>query len=169
MTKYKGIVLCIALLSAIGGRSKCCLIFLYKLFNAIRQRRRMGFQSFGPLHILFIMFCQCLVIPRMSSAIFRIVSDLYSYHLYYCIFYKSIYKFPCSWANVPYRITSIVQYMGIPRIRKSRSAETCHFHKFLHCCKIIAFIAILYEVQVLQNLQGSEFESFGFGNGVGFL
>lgn len=42
----------------------CCLIFLYKLFFIVRRRRRMGFRSFGPMQILFIMVSQCLVIPR---------------------------------------------------------------------------------------------------------
>lgn len=41
----------------------CCLLFLWKLFVSIRRRRRLGFQGFGPLHILFIMFCQCLILP----------------------------------------------------------------------------------------------------------
>jgi pheromone alpha factor receptor len=40
-----------------------CLLFLYKLAITIRRRRRMGFQKFGPLQILFIMFGQCLIIP----------------------------------------------------------------------------------------------------------
>ena len=41
----------------------CCLLFLYKLFQAIRLRKRMGYKRFGPLQILFIMFVQCLIIP----------------------------------------------------------------------------------------------------------
>jgi pheromone alpha factor receptor len=40
-----------------------CLLFLHKLFIAIRLRKRMGYQNFGPLQVLFIMFAQCLVIP----------------------------------------------------------------------------------------------------------
>jgi Fungal pheromone mating factor STE2 GPCR len=56
----------------IGLVSLCCLLFVYKLFVTIRRRRRMGFHSFGPLHILLIMFCQCLILPRTSSAIFRV-------------------------------------------------------------------------------------------------
>ena len=44
-----------------------CLLFLCKLFVTIKRRRRMGFQSFGPLHILFIMVGQCLVIPRKRN------------------------------------------------------------------------------------------------------
>jgi pheromone alpha factor receptor len=43
-----------------------CLLFLYKLAITIRRRQRMGFQKFGPLQILFIMFGQCLVIPCTS-------------------------------------------------------------------------------------------------------
>ena len=41
----------------------CCLLFLYKLFQAIRLRKRMGYKRFGPLQILFVMFAQCLIIP----------------------------------------------------------------------------------------------------------
>jgi pheromone alpha factor receptor len=44
----------------------CSLVFLYKLGIAIRQRRRIGIAKFGPLQILFIMSCQCLVAPRKS-------------------------------------------------------------------------------------------------------
>jgi pheromone alpha factor receptor len=44
-----------------------CLLFIYKLFVTIQRRRRMGFRKFGPLHILFIMFGQCLIIPRTFS------------------------------------------------------------------------------------------------------
>ena len=40
-----------------------CLLFLHKLFIAIRLRKRMGYKNFGPLQVLFIMFAQCLVIP----------------------------------------------------------------------------------------------------------
>jgi pheromone alpha factor receptor len=40
-----------------------CLLFLYKLGVTIRRRQRMGFQKFGPLQILFIMFGQCLIVP----------------------------------------------------------------------------------------------------------
>jgi hypothetical protein len=53
----------------------CCSLFLYKLFVTIRRRSGMGFQSFGPLHVLAIMFGQCLVIPRMCPRSWS-VSDL---------------------------------------------------------------------------------------------
>lgn len=49
----------------------CCLLFLFKLFVTIRRRRKMGFQRFGPLHILFIMFSQCLILPRISPFLNR--------------------------------------------------------------------------------------------------
>ena len=46
-----------------------CLIFLYKLGFTIYRRRKMGMniKQFGPLQIIFVMFCQCLVVPRKSS------------------------------------------------------------------------------------------------------
>lgn len=44
----------------------CCLLLLWKLFIAIWRCHKMGFQNFGPLHILFIMFGQCLILPCMS-------------------------------------------------------------------------------------------------------
>lgn len=42
-----------------------CLIFLYKLGFTIYRRRKMGMNvnRFGPLQIIFVMFCQCLVVP----------------------------------------------------------------------------------------------------------
>lgn len=43
-----------------------CLLFLYKLFVTIRRRRAMGFRHFGPLQVLFIVFGQCLIVPRTS-------------------------------------------------------------------------------------------------------
>jgi pheromone alpha factor receptor len=45
----------------------CSLAFLYKLATAIHQRRRIGIAKFGPLQILFIMSCQCLIAPRKSA------------------------------------------------------------------------------------------------------
>ena len=45
-----------------------CLIFLYKLGLTIFRRRKMGMNinQFGPLQIIFVMFCQCLIVPRNS-------------------------------------------------------------------------------------------------------
>jgi pheromone alpha factor receptor len=42
-----------------------CIVFLYKLAVTIHRRRKMGIKRFGPLQIVFIMFSQCLIIPRM--------------------------------------------------------------------------------------------------------
>ena len=44
----------------------CSLTFLFKLALTIFQRRNAGITKFGPLQILFIMSCQCLVVPRNS-------------------------------------------------------------------------------------------------------
>jgi len=44
----------------------CSLIFLFKLALSISQRRNAGITKFGPLQILFITSCQCLVVPRIS-------------------------------------------------------------------------------------------------------
>jgi pheromone alpha factor receptor len=55
-----------ALGSFTGFIGLCSIIFLYKLAVTIRQRRKMGVKKFGPLQILFIMSCQCLVLPRMN-------------------------------------------------------------------------------------------------------
>jgi len=46
----------------------CCVLFLYKLLVTIQRRRGMGFQSFGPLHVLAIMFGQCLIVPRINTS-----------------------------------------------------------------------------------------------------
>jgi pheromone alpha factor receptor len=53
-----------------------CLVFLYKLGVTIRRRRKMGIRKFGPLQIIFIMFSQCLVVPRISILKFADVSCL---------------------------------------------------------------------------------------------
>jgi hypothetical protein len=44
----------------------CSLAFVYKLGVAIQYRRKVGITKFGPLHILFIMSCPCLVVHRNS-------------------------------------------------------------------------------------------------------
>jgi pheromone alpha factor receptor len=44
--------------------SGCSLCFLLKLALTIRQRKGVGIIKFGPLQVLFIMSCQCLVGPR---------------------------------------------------------------------------------------------------------
>lgn len=68
-----------------------CLTFLVKLFVTIKRRRRMGFQSFGPLHILFIMFGQCLIIPRKLN--FSIIWLIISSFLYPRLYSRSIFKY----------------------------------------------------------------------------
>ena len=45
----------------------CSLIFLYKLSILIHQRRKIGITKVGPLQILFITSCQCLVAPRKPT------------------------------------------------------------------------------------------------------
>ena len=40
-----------------------CMIFVTKLGVALRQRKKMGLQQFGPMQILIIMGCQTLIIP----------------------------------------------------------------------------------------------------------
>jgi len=45
-----------------------CVLFLYKLLVTIQRRKGMGFKSFGPLHVLAIMFGQCLVVPRINTS-----------------------------------------------------------------------------------------------------
>jgi Fungal pheromone mating factor STE2 GPCR len=44
----------------------CCAVFLWKLAMTILRRRRMGIdvKQFGPFQIVFIMFTQCLIVPR---------------------------------------------------------------------------------------------------------
>ena len=46
-----------------------CVLFLYKLLVTIQRRKGMGFKSFGPLHVLAIMFGQCLVVPRINTSL----------------------------------------------------------------------------------------------------
>lgn len=42
------------------------LIFLGKLGFTIYRRRKMNIRQFGPMEIIFVMFCQCLVVPGIS-------------------------------------------------------------------------------------------------------
>jgi pheromone alpha factor receptor len=44
----------------------CSVLFIYKLLVTIQRRKSMGFKSFGPLHVLAIVFGQCLVVPRIA-------------------------------------------------------------------------------------------------------
>jgi pheromone alpha factor receptor len=53
-----------------------CLVFLCKLFLTIQRRRKMGFRQFGPLHILFIMIVQTLLIPRTSSFLCKLLMSV---------------------------------------------------------------------------------------------
>lgn len=60
----------------------CCLVFLYKLGGTILRRRRMGMDvsRFGPLHIIFIMFAQCMIVPCTVSLIFQTDYSGYLHH-----------------------------------------------------------------------------------------
>ena len=42
-----------------------CSIFVLKLWMNIRRRRKLGFQEFGPLQVIFIMGVQSLIVPGM--------------------------------------------------------------------------------------------------------
>lgn len=42
-------------------------VFVWKLGYAVVQRRRLKMQQFGPMQIVFIMGCQTMIIPGMSS------------------------------------------------------------------------------------------------------
>jgi hypothetical protein len=44
----------------------CSVLFVYKLLVTIQRRKSMGFKSFGPLHVLAIVFGQCLIVPRIT-------------------------------------------------------------------------------------------------------
>jgi pheromone alpha factor receptor len=40
-----------------------CLVFTFKLGDAIFQRRKLGMTQFGPMQIIFIMGCQTMIVP----------------------------------------------------------------------------------------------------------
>jgi pheromone alpha factor receptor len=44
----------------------CSVLLLFKLLVTIKRRKSMGFKSFGPLHVLAIVFGQCLIVPRIA-------------------------------------------------------------------------------------------------------
>ena len=43
-----------------------CVVFVVKLGFALRQRHKLGLRRWSPIHIIFIMGCQTLVIPGKS-------------------------------------------------------------------------------------------------------
>ena len=45
-----------------------CAAFIIKLGFALNERRKLGLRQFGPMQILFIMGCQTLIIPGMSTS-----------------------------------------------------------------------------------------------------
>ena len=45
-----------------------CVVFIIKLAFALNERRKLRLRQFGPMHILFIMGCQTLIIPGMSPS-----------------------------------------------------------------------------------------------------
>ena len=92
----------------------CSLLFLYKLFHAIRLRRRMGYKNFGPLQILFVMFAQCLVIPSNIPSVYIInCSGCVHSRLYY----PTHQRVRASRTGIPRHLPSLVCSMGIPSIR----------------------------------------------------
>lgn len=44
-----------------------CVVFVTKLAFALAERRKLGLSRFGPMQIIFIMGCQTLIVPGMSS------------------------------------------------------------------------------------------------------
>ncbi|KKK14404.1 hypothetical protein P175DRAFT_0515670 [Aspergillus ochraceoroseus IBT 24754] len=46
-----------------------CAIFVTKLGFAIRLRRQLGFNDFGPMKVIFVMGCQTMVIPAVFSIV----------------------------------------------------------------------------------------------------
>jgi pheromone alpha factor receptor len=44
-----------------------CVVFTVKLGQALYQRRKMNMRQFGPMQVVFIMGCQTMIIPGMSS------------------------------------------------------------------------------------------------------
>ncbi|KAK9472672.1 fungal pheromone mating factor STE2 GPCR-domain-containing protein [Dipodascopsis tothii] len=47
----------------------CSGAFMYKLYQAIRQRRSLGLTQFGPLQIIFIMSLQTMILPAIMTVI----------------------------------------------------------------------------------------------------
>ncbi|KAI9793461.1 MAG: hypothetical protein M1833_000747 [Piccolia ochrophora] len=46
-----------------------CVVFSGKLGVAIWQRRKLGLRQFGPMHIVFIMGCQTMIIPAIFAVL----------------------------------------------------------------------------------------------------
>ena len=44
-----------------------CLAFVIKLGLALRQRKRLGLRRWSPMHVLFVMGCQTLIIPGKKA------------------------------------------------------------------------------------------------------
>nr|AIV43933.1 pheromone alpha factor receptor [Morchella elata] len=63
------------------------ILFLVKLADAIIQRRKMGMKNFGPLQIVFIMGCQCMLLPAVFSVLERVVDfdGMYSFTVFFVV------------------------------------------------------------------------------------
>ncbi|KAI9705094.1 MAG: hypothetical protein M1836_006877 [Candelina mexicana] len=53
-----------------------CAVFITKLGFALRERRKLGLQQFGPMQIIFIMGCQTLIIPGKLVLRYVLVSTV---------------------------------------------------------------------------------------------
>nr|AIV43913.1 pheromone alpha factor receptor [Morchella crassipes] len=63
------------------------IMFLTKLAKAIQVRRRMRMTSFGPLQILFVMGCQCMLFPSVFCVLERVLyfDGMYSFAVFFVI------------------------------------------------------------------------------------
>ena len=98
-----------------------CLLFLYKLAVAIRRRKRMGFKKFGPLQVLFIIFAQCLVLPRTSPSFCKANKKWLSI---FSISPSRVSRILTDWRNVFSSVPSLYPRSGhLMNRRPNRSTE----------------------------------------------
>ena len=57
-----------------------CVVFMVMLGIAIYRRQQMGMKKFGPLHVIFIMGCQTLVIPGLSAPYLLMPTYIHTKH-----------------------------------------------------------------------------------------
>nr|AIV43917.1 pheromone alpha factor receptor [Morchella rufobrunnea] len=63
------------------------ILFLAKLAKAIQVRRKMNLKKFGPLQILFVMGCQCMLFPAIFCILQRALDfdGMYSFSVWFVI------------------------------------------------------------------------------------
>ncbi|KAJ4376215.1 pheromone alpha factor receptor [Neocucurbitaria cava] len=98
MDPYKDLLSVSYIVQAISIWLFSC-VFTYKLGYAINQRRRLKMRGFGPMHIVFIMGCQTMLIPAIFTS-FQFRSDVPEFGTQVLTIVCIFLPFSAIWAGV---------------------------------------------------------------------